>query len=189
VVVLSDPLANVEAVLSSFAQFADVDDVFSGAFKGTIVVQSMVQANDQAEDRADHQADLGAQLRSSNMFQSVYFSTVTFEYNILPSGPYFLRGWNIHQAWRLYPDELDAFIFAVIPEDVRNPQRYVPSLVLPTLLIRNAWAKIHSLRIVRPGWYLEKYRSPKSTVFKAFEEPAARGSAGQRERHIQTGRG
>ncbi|KAF2652401.1 putative amidase [Lophiostoma macrostomum CBS 122681] len=42
----------------------------------------------------------------------------------LPSGPYFLHGSNIRQAWRLYPDELDAFIFAVIPEDVKTPQRY-----------------------------------------------------------------
>lgn len=37
---------------------------------------------------------------------------------MLPSGPYFLHGSNVHQAWRLYPDEFDAFIAPVVPDSV-----------------------------------------------------------------------
>ena len=35
----------------------------------------------------------------------------------LPLGPYFILDGNIHQAWRLYPDNLSAFSTAVIPDD------------------------------------------------------------------------
>ena len=43
----------------------------------------------------------------------------------LPSGPYFLQGPNLHQAWRLYDDELEAFTFGVVPENVTDPDEYV----------------------------------------------------------------
>ncbi|RCI11651.1 hypothetical protein L249_7778 [Ophiocordyceps polyrhachis-furcata BCC 54312] len=36
----------------------------------------------------------------------------------LPSGPYFLQGPNLHQAWRLYDDTADAFTLGVVPENV-----------------------------------------------------------------------
>ncbi|KAL6362403.1 hypothetical protein LRP88_03682 [Fusarium phalaenopsidis] len=39
----------------------------------------------------------------------------------LPSGPYFLHGPNLHQAWRLYDDEFGAFTFGVIPDDLYQP--------------------------------------------------------------------
>ncbi|KAK3948138.1 amidase signature domain-containing protein [Pseudoneurospora amorphoporcata] len=38
----------------------------------------------------------------------------------LPSGPYFLSGPNLHQAYRLYPDTQDAFVHGMIPNDVHN---------------------------------------------------------------------
>lgn len=41
----------------------------------------------------------------------------------LPSGPYILHGPNLYQAWRLYEDELEAFTFGVIPEDVNEPNQ------------------------------------------------------------------
>lgn len=41
--------------------------------------------------------------------------------NLLPSGPYFLSGPNLHQAYRLYPDTQDAFVYGMIPNDVNNP--------------------------------------------------------------------
>ena len=42
---------------------------------------------------------------------------------LLPSGPYFLYGPNLYQAWRLYDDSLDAFTTGIIPEDVDSPER------------------------------------------------------------------
>lgn len=39
----------------------------------------------------------------------------------LPSGPYFLQGPNLHQAWRLYSDDLEAFASGVLPVDLNEP--------------------------------------------------------------------
>ncbi|KAM0246544.1 hypothetical protein ACHAP5_004668 [Fusarium lateritium] len=39
----------------------------------------------------------------------------------LPSGPYFLYGPNLHQAWRLYDDDFGAFTFGIIPDDISKP--------------------------------------------------------------------
>ncbi|KAI1357319.1 putative amidase [Xylaria arbuscula] len=58
--------------------------------------------------------------------ENVYNGHPASEEVHLPPGPYFLRGSNIHQAWRLYTDELDAFIFGVIPDDVFEPKRFQP---------------------------------------------------------------
>ncbi|KAI8661221.1 Amidase domain-containing protein [Fusarium keratoplasticum] len=44
----------------------------------------------------------------------------------LPSGPYFLHGPNLHQAWRLYDDEFGAFAFGVIPDDLYQPDEFQP---------------------------------------------------------------
>ncbi|KAF5967012.1 D-mandelate dehydrogenase [Fusarium coicis] len=47
----------------------------------------------------------------------------------LPSGPYFLHGPNLYQAWRLYDDEFGAFTSGVIPDDLNQPDEYVASPV------------------------------------------------------------
>ncbi|RSL64744.1 hypothetical protein CEP54_004547 [Fusarium duplospermum] len=44
----------------------------------------------------------------------------------LPSGPYFLHGPNLHQAWRLYDDEFGVFTFGVIPDDLYQPDEFQP---------------------------------------------------------------
>lgn len=36
----------------------------------------------------------------------------------LPAGPYILHGPNLHQAWRIYNDTLNAFAVGVYPDDV-----------------------------------------------------------------------
>jgi hypothetical protein len=46
------------------------------------------------------------------------------EFQNLPSGPYFLHGPNLHQAWKLYDDTSEAFRVGVIPEDVFKPDQY-----------------------------------------------------------------
>ncbi len=47
--------------------------------------------------------------------------------DVLPEGPYFLSGTAVHQAWRLYADELRAFVLATVPSSV---SRYVQHEVL-----------------------------------------------------------
>lgn len=65
--------------------------------------------------------DIGICALKSLNFTAVYTSSV----NQLPPGPYFLHDSNIHQAWRLYQDVLDAFIFGVVPENALQPERFV----------------------------------------------------------------
>ncbi|KAF5611513.1 amidase [Fusarium subglutinans] len=57
----------------------------------------------------------------------------------LPPSPYFLRDGGIHQAYRLYEDTLDSFIFGVIPLDALNPEEYVP---LDLLSPNGLWKRI-----------------------------------------------
>ena len=40
----------------------------------------------------------------------------------IPPGPYFLHGNAIHQAWRLYPDTLEAFSVAAYPQNVKTAE-------------------------------------------------------------------
>lgn len=40
-------------------------------------------------------------------------------------GPYFLTNQELHQSWRVYPDNLNAFTSTVIPDDENN-KRYTP---------------------------------------------------------------
>ncbi|RDA91780.1 hypothetical protein CP533_2844 [Ophiocordyceps camponoti-saundersi (nom. inval.)] len=42
----------------------------------------------------------------------------------LPSGPYFLQGPNLHQAWRLYDDTADAFALGILPENVTQTSSF-----------------------------------------------------------------
>jgi hypothetical protein len=73
----------------------------------------------------------------SNKSTTSFETSFTFVYHLranlaatgntreLPSGPYFLSGQNLHQAWRLFPDDLDAFTVGMIPENVEEPKRYI----------------------------------------------------------------
>ncbi|CAH0018141.1 unnamed protein product [Clonostachys rhizophaga] len=111
-------------------RFADVDDVYAPTFADTIVLQ--------LDPSLDAQRELG-RFRDSGCFEAVYHVAPTSPPNVLPTGPYFLTQGNIHQAYRLYEDELDSFIFGVIPEDVLNLKKYFP---LPALSENGLWKKI-----------------------------------------------
>jgi hypothetical protein len=91
-----------------------VDDVYAPPFADTLVLQ--------LDSSLDAQRELG-QFRDSGCFEAVYHIAPNSPPNVLPTGPYFLTQGNIHQAYRLYEDELDSFIFGVIPEDVLNPKK------------------------------------------------------------------
>lgn len=61
--------------------------------------------------------------RSQLRFGEVFEAKPDSPNELLPPGPYFLCGQNIHQAWRLHEDDLDAFVISVVPEQVKNPVR------------------------------------------------------------------
>lgn len=106
--------ANVGRVVQ---QFETIDDVYTTDFHDSLLVQVPHGVELNLEDFA---IDLG---RSTNLkFRKVLRSKVDSERNLLPSGPYFLQGQNMHQAWKLYDDSLGAFVQTVVPDDVTAPK-------------------------------------------------------------------
>ncbi|KAM0495654.1 hypothetical protein ACHAP8_007921 [Fusarium lateritium] len=94
---------DLEGVLNLFDNF---DDVFVPDF-GSILVEKTGSNSSRVQDaRQVYHMDLIKTLEG---------------FSELPSGPYFLHGPNLHQAWRLYDDEYGAFTFGVIPDDYDKP--------------------------------------------------------------------
>jgi hypothetical protein len=111
----------VTSILQQVAAFADVDDVYQPAFSDAIILQT----NDEESNGTIEtlRGDL------TGHFPHVYHFANSGA-SLLPPGLYFLHGNNIHQAWRLCPDDLDAFIFGVVPCDVKRPERFVIIVIL-----------------------------------------------------------
>ncbi|KAL9100822.1 MAG: hypothetical protein Q9163_003852 [Psora crenata] len=103
-----------------FQQFT-TDDVYTTDFHDSLVVQVPDEVELNLEGFTN---DLG---RSRKLeYRRVLGSKVESERKLLPSGPYFLQGHNLHQAWRLYDDSLGAFIQTVIPDNVTAPKSFSP---------------------------------------------------------------
>jgi hypothetical protein len=115
-VVISNPTCkiSVSKILNQLKRFFLIDDVYSEGFAKSVIIQYITTA---VVD------ELASRLHSCGRFSEVYHSHAVSIDTLLPSGPYFFQGRTIHQAWRLYPDELDAFIFSVIPQDLRTPKQ------------------------------------------------------------------
>lgn len=54
----------------------------------------------------------------------IAFTITSSSKTLLPSGPYFIYDNGIYQAWRLYPDDLDAFEFSVTQEIINGVVKY-----------------------------------------------------------------
>ncbi|KAL7808789.1 hypothetical protein V8C44DRAFT_350817 [Trichoderma aethiopicum] len=97
--------------------FSTVDDVFQPDF-GSILVEKP----EKKQQAIVVNRDLDSHRRSVFTLQSTgaedEAQAAAFE--DLPSGPYFLHGPNLYQAWRLYDDVLDAFTFGVIPNSING---------------------------------------------------------------------
>lgn len=89
-------------------RFAAEDDVFNDKF--TFGGYLLVQHKHPQINEVGVASDIASYLdgRSTILLQSN---------SSLPEGPYFTCGREIHQAWRLHPDRLSAFVTGVVPED------------------------------------------------------------------------
>ncbi|KAI9670069.1 MAG: hypothetical protein M1817_004549, partial [Caeruleum heppii] len=115
VVTLPTNDTSAKDLLSIVDTFSKIDDVYSHAFNKSLILQKDVK----------HSADgLVKTLLSQGLVEAVHFAAASKSQDFLPSGPYFLYGQQIHQAWRLYPDELDAFVIPVVPENPLRPSRF-----------------------------------------------------------------
>ena len=107
---------SVDDILSKINEFAENDDVYCEEFGKSLVFQTT------SENRR-RSISILQKLRSLSRFRKVLVLGATSPADLLPSGPYFIQGKNIHQAWRLYPDELDAFVTTVVPTQITSPSR------------------------------------------------------------------
>lgn len=107
-----------EKLWKTLQYFVDNDDVCSKEFTSILVVKP--------SQREDGSVDSSPKAFRGS-FSAVYHlrtSSIAKKSEIdLPSGPYFLSGQNLHQAWRFYPDYLDAFTFGLISENFNEPYR------------------------------------------------------------------
>jgi hypothetical protein len=99
---------DLEGILDLFESY---DDVFVPEF-GSILVEKTGDNSSQVRGNARQTYHMD-QVKALDGFSE------------LPSGPYFLYGPNLHQAWRLYDDELGAFTFGIVPDDLGKPDEYV----------------------------------------------------------------
>ncbi|KAF5575341.1 amidase signature domain-containing protein [Fusarium pseudocircinatum] len=113
--------SSVNDALQLINRFADVDDVYSPSFARTAVIRS-------SSERGLN--EVLKKFEASGHFYAVYHVSPGSSQGYLPPGPYFLCDGGIHQAYRLYDDTLDSFIFGVIPDDVLNPGRYTAVTLL-----------------------------------------------------------
>ncbi|OTA05196.1 hypothetical protein A9Z42_0058720 [Trichoderma parareesei] len=97
--------------------FSTVDDVFQPDF-GSILVEKpeMGQQASVVHRDLDSRGRSVLTLRSTGAEDEAQAAA----FADLPSGPYFLHGPNLYQAWRLYDDVLDAFTFGVIPNSING---------------------------------------------------------------------
>lgn len=104
-----------DTILQKLQIFAAVDDVYDPKFSDAILLQSVT---------GHSESPLTVTGKDENEDSRTVFSfTVDSDQHLLPEGPYFLFNGVIHQAWRLYPDTLEAFVEAVIPDDTSSPMR------------------------------------------------------------------
>jgi hypothetical protein len=112
------PFNTINDLTCVFDRFAQLDDVFCPDFANAVIVQTP-SGVPSIVDRLILQADSTSRFPIARIY-SLEAKSIN---DLLPSGPYFLVGCDIHQAWRVYPDVLDAFITTVIPDSVTNVKR------------------------------------------------------------------
>ncbi|KLP10940.1 D-mandelate dehydrogenase [Fusarium fujikuroi] len=127
---IGDSISSVNDALRLINRFADIDDIYSPPFARAAVIRSSTERGF---------VEVLKKFEASGHFSAVYHASPGSSQGYLPPGPYFLCRDGIHQAYRLYEDTLDSFLFGVIPDDVLNLKRYIPL----NLLSRNRlWKSI-----------------------------------------------
>lgn len=97
-----------QQILTLINNLSSRDDVYSEGFLSTIIIQISPAVN--------LQDLLVGTAVWRHLYSEIVYSTATHESMLLPAGPYFVCGLGIHEAWRLYPDHLDAFEIPTIPD-------------------------------------------------------------------------
>lgn len=105
-----------QEIIDTIWSFLDIDDVSIPEFFGTLILQTPSNIDT---------GNLMRNLRLQNRIPTIIEDKVDEATELLPSGPYFLCGRRLHQAWRLYSDHLDAFVITDIPKFPMNSSGFV----------------------------------------------------------------
>jgi hypothetical protein len=117
-----DGMVDNHRIVDTVEQFKITDDVFSSDFlTDTVIVQSSAEISVEWKDSTALETSY-----RSWLIKSLLTLRPAADEKWLPSGPYFLFGKNLHQAWRLYPDNLDCFATTVVQRDTQSTEsKYV----------------------------------------------------------------
>ncbi|KAI1121232.1 amidase signature enzyme [Nemania abortiva] len=113
-------LITVDFLQSEFNRYDEEDDVFQHQFSKNNV---LLLVYDRDEELAATLPEPVARFLSSGSSTFFFLDGRSVS---LPDGPYFLRGRNLHQAWRLYSDTNQVFTLPVISADSGRPYTFQP---------------------------------------------------------------
>ena len=114
VITVTENVRKPDDIFKLFQQFRAEDDVFSNEFQRILILQGL---------QDDHFSRLIDAVHSAKDFDHIFRMPAVSNPETIPNGPYFIGEDGIHQAWRLYEDDLDAFIIPTVPEDVAAPDK------------------------------------------------------------------
>ncbi|KAK0702782.1 amidase signature domain-containing protein [Lasiosphaeris hirsuta] len=105
----SCPSATRKSLEDALDRFESEDDVFQRVFfEGGTIIAQLSDGSTECSSPDDVTDFLWS--HSSELILSPSATPI-------PEGPYLIKGASLHQGWRLYEDELFAFVSAVVPED------------------------------------------------------------------------
>ena len=110
---------DVDLLEHTFERFSNSDDVFTFHFTNGGVLLPQNMDPEQSQDSISRALKEYLSHRSAQLLFMKPSDT-----DNLPEGPYFLHGESLHQAWRLYSDDLESFTTGVMPDDEGVPYRY-----------------------------------------------------------------
>lgn len=104
VIAIHDGSVSTKDISKIISTISRGDDVWSPGFLGTILIQTPYGVEvTRSTDLTSH-GEFGFNIRSTLIFSSASSSKP-----LLPSGPYVVYNNGIHQTWRCFLDDLDAF--------------------------------------------------------------------------------
>ncbi|KAL8651361.1 MAG: hypothetical protein Q9226_004742, partial [Calogaya cf. arnoldii] len=122
VISTADRNISKQDIVDELTRFFAQDDVYSEDFASTLVIQIPTGIRPNIDLFSVEQYNL------NNAY--LVLSEVTSAERLLPSGPYFTYNNGIYEAWRLYPDTLDAFEIAVVPQSAPGAAKFSPLQIL-----------------------------------------------------------
>ena len=177
----SDNGAN--AISRKIESFIALDDVYSIAFASYIIIQTAPGAASwkpvELKDGTLIDVPVSSQIVSASVF---------FREGDLPSGPYFVRDGLIHEAWRLYCDDLDAFEVTIVPHvdtSASKLESLIYSAVIRSHSTLTSSSQILDTYSVSCQRHLEECRRPEPTLCQPFKPQAVSWSTSECERQFQ----